>query len=336
LAIIRLFLFSVFIVSCHVVVAHSLNVSDNNSDEYIQKFKTKLTVKLNLGTNGLAYSIIPHTNSSLISKSNKSGQVNYIPYNPFVSGVSLNLYGLFSLSYKFNPFKSSGLQQSAYNDFSLGYSGRWLFLEGYYNQYNHLYYNTGVNHFKIIPTNFNTDFRFFSMGVNNFFVFNYKKYSYNAAFNQSAIQTKSAGSFVLINYYNYSQAVSDNGLIPLVVNGYYPTLNSLKTNRQITYSLAPGYAYTYAINNFYAGGILFVGPAWQMQRYTTFINTQYDAAISYFSRFKINIGYNTPSFFTGVYVSAELLGSKLKEITTRQNLYNYGFFIGGRLVKKKK
>lgn len=313
------------------------NIFANKDDEqYIKKFKTIIALKTNLGTNGLNYSVTPQKNSLLAGKDVKTGQVNYIPYNPFVSGVSLNLYGLLSITYKFNPFKTGTLKESTYNDFSVGYSGKWFFFETYFNQYKNLYYTTGPNRFKIIESNFNTDYRFFNFGINNFFVFRAKKYSYNAAFNQSAIQLKSGGSFMLINYYNYNQSVSNNGLIPGSIISYYPSLWDLKANRQITYSLAPGYAYTFAASRFYAAFNLFVGPGWQLQRYTTITDKKFDSAVGLFSRFKLNAGFNSEYFFAGVYLNAEMLRSNLKDISTRQNLYNYGFFIGGRFVKSKK
>jgi len=307
-----------------------------NNEEYIKKFKTIVSLKINTGANGLNYSITPQKNSLIANKDVKNGQVNYIPYNPLVSGVTLNLYGLISLTYKFNSFKTGTLNESIYNDFSVGYSGRWLFLDANYNQYQNLYYSTGPNRFKIITPNYNTDLRFFNFGINNFFVFRAKKYSYNAAFNQSAIQLKSGGSFMLINFYNYNQSVSGMGLIPSEIFSYYPNLSTLRTNRQITYSLAPGYAYTFVFKQLYAALNGFIGPGWQLQRYTTSNERRFDSAVGLFSRFKVNAGINSEYFFAGVYFNSEMLRSNLKDISTRQNLFNYGLFLGARFIKSKK
>jgi hypothetical protein len=330
----------IFFIIFNAISNYSIGSSNlryrKSDDEYIKKFKTLISIKVNTGTNGLNYSITPQKNSLLANKDLKTGQVNYIPYNPLISGVTLNLYGILSFTYKFNSFKTGTINESNYNDFSLGYSGKWFFLDVSYNQYKNLYYSTGPNRFKIITPNFNTDLRFFNFGINNFFVFRSKRYSYNAAFNQSAIQLKSGGSFMLINFYNYNQTVSDNGLIPSEIFNYYPSLWSLSTNRQITYSLSPGYVYTFVFKKLYTALNGFVGPGWQLQRYTTLNERSFDSAIGLFTRFKVNAGINSEYFFAGVYFNSEMLRSNLKDISTRQNLYNYGLFLGARFIKSKK
>jgi hypothetical protein len=313
---------------------NSNNLSANNNDEYIEKFKSKLTIKTSLGSNGLIYSILPQSNILPTIKNNS--RVNYRSYNPYITEISVNLYGLIGLAYRFNPFKNNKTKQSSYNDFNVGYYGRWLFIESYYNQYQDLYYSIGANRYKLLSENFNTDLRYFSLGFNNFFVFNYKRYSYNAAFSQSAIQKKSCGSFMLINYYNYAQTISAYGLIPAAAQPFYPTLSDLKTNRQITYSLSPGYGHTFVKNYFYSALSIFVGPAYQMQRYTTFTQKKFDASIGLFSRLKINVGYNHPAFFASLYLNAEQIQTTLYDLSTRQTLYNIGFTMGVRFIKKKK
>lgn len=314
-----------------------LKADDDKDKQYIRKFKSIITLKLGLTRNGLSYSVVPVKNGLLSGKDAKLGQVNYIPYNPFLMGGSVNLYGLVSFSYYVNAFKSGTLNETNYNSFSVSYTGRWLFLEGYYQKYNKLYFSSGSgNRYKIDASNFRDDLRFFNLGLNNFFVFKPKKYSYNAAFSQTSIQLKSSGSFMLMNYYNYNQAISDTGLIPSASREFYPTLSDLKLNRQITYALAPGYAYTFAKNKFYLAFAMFIGPGMQLQRYTTLTDKKFDSAISLFQRYKVSMGYNSEYFFTGFYLNAEMMKSNLKDISTKQNLFNYGYYLGVRLIKNKK
>ncbi|MFM7989273.1 MAG: hypothetical protein ACKPKO_59165, partial [Candidatus Fonsibacter sp.] len=80
----------------------------------------------------------------------------------------------------------------------------------------------------------------------------------------------------------------------------------------------------------------FIGPGWQLQRYTTSTNRSFDSAIGLFTRFKANAGINSEYFFAGVYLNSEMLRSNLKDISTRQNFYNYGLFIWTRFIKSKK
>jgi len=83
-------------------------------------------------------------------------------------------------------------------------------------------------------------------GIGGMYVFNYKKFSYRAAFTPTAIQKKSAGSFMLGNQIFIQGLVGDSSIFPAVTN-----LPAVTSHSTLYVGLTTAYAYNFIIKKDY-------------------------------------------------------------------------------------
>ena len=153
---------------------------------YITRPKTKWTIRGRLNVSGADLEIkgkqfgVPfHSKMKADYKSTLSLGINYL-------GVSLSL--------ALNPAKMLG----KYNDFELNlnsYSNRWGFDFIYQNAHNFTGWHDAEGQPRIeLPADV---LKLKTLNVNAYYTFNHRRFSYPAAFSQSYIQRRSAGSFLL-------------------------------------------------------------------------------------------------------------------------------------------
>lgn len=153
---------------------------------YIIRPKTKWTIRGRLNVSGANLEIrgkqegVPfHSKMKADYKSTLSLGINYL-------GVSL--------SFALNPAKMLG----KYNDFELNlnsYSNRWGFDFIYQNAHNFTGWHDAEGQPRIeLPADV---LKLKTLNVNAYYTFNHRRFSYPAAFSQSYIQRRSAGSFLL-------------------------------------------------------------------------------------------------------------------------------------------
>lgn len=159
----------------------------------------------------------------------------------------LGISGSFPLPISEDQERRLGRTRSTDFQFNL-YFRRWG-LDLYYQDYRQFYINNSGG----IYPNYNkdvevqrSDLKTFNMGANAFYVFNHKKFSYQAAFNQAERQLKSAGSFIMMASATRFQISADSALVPLLL----PTDNrDLYINRGLFAAggISVGYAHTFVI-----------------------------------------------------------------------------------------
>lgn len=153
---------------------------------YITRPKTKWTIRGRLNVSGADLEIkgkqfgVPfHSKMKADYKSTLSLGINYL-------GVSLSL--------ALNPAKMLG----KYNDFELNlnsYSNRWGFDFIYQNAHNFTGWHDAEGQPRIeLPADV---LKLKTLNLNAYYTFNHRRFSYPAAFSQSYIQRRSAGSFLL-------------------------------------------------------------------------------------------------------------------------------------------
>jgi len=148
------------------------------------------------------------------------------------------------------------------------------------------------------------DIRTFTLGFNTQYVFNWKKFSYKAIYNQNEWQKKSAGSWVLgVNAFFYTNR-GDSSLIP--PNLRNPELfNGLQYNNQnvLNLGISGGYYYTLVIaKHFFISAGVALGPSlgysWldtQQVNKASFSNV----ALNWNIMPRCSFGYNSKQFFAG-------------------------------------
>lgn len=133
-------------------------------------------------------------------------------------------------------------------------------------------------------------------GISQYRIFNYKRFSYRAAFMQNEWQKKSAGTFLAGAEFYYGQVKSDSSLIPPSLQEKSGVGNLRKINY---FSIGPGIGYAYTLVLFHH--IFFTGSLTGDLNFS-FANAHLQSSSSpYFSvnpvtRFRIAGGYNGRSW----------------------------------------
>ncbi len=91
------------------------------------------------------------------------------------------------------------------------------------------------------------DMENYSLGVSAYYIFNYKKFSYRAAYVRNEIQNKSAGSLLIGPFFNADAATTTNGFIPDNMPDEVQDTFDISNYSSISYGLAVGYTYSVVI-----------------------------------------------------------------------------------------
>jgi len=146
------------------------------------------------------------------------------------------------------------------------------------------------------------DMMMFSVGVNAYWIYNYKRFSIRAAFINNERQKKSAGSLIIRPTFLFYSISSSNGIIPpeLAESEHIKEYEVLRTGNFYALGLAPGYSYTFVfLKNFYINGAVFPGIYWQNYSYQTTTHSHTDFEFSFLVGARIALGYNSDAWFIG-------------------------------------
>lgn len=327
-----------FIFFSLLLISFTSNAGEIDTN-YVQKFKSYFSVKGFLLDNGFQYVITPQNNSSFTEKQLFDARVFYTANIPPVTGVAVNMKGIgITYIFKFTDdyLDTTSRIKSGFKQFNLNIYGRRSFgFEAFYQDYSRFYF-----HYKgdeILMKNYNADIRAYQFGVSGVFINNWKKFSYNAAFNQNQFQKKSAGSSLTVFSLRYNE-ISSRNLIPDSVKKYFDEYPDLNANRNYAFVFQQGYAYNLVKNNFYFANALFIGVGLQDQVYQTPSGTKNKIGVPLSARGKSSVGYNGKVFFGGFFANVDVAQSKVKTLQTVQFNYTYGVYLGLRaitLVKTK-
>ena len=222
--------------------------------KFDQEFAAKISMKQKL--------------ASLSHENNSNLNLEYMANNPFAIGAGLSWDGMgISVSQAINyTDRKKGKTKSF--DFQYHYYGKKVTFDLFVQNYKGFFLENRKENYTLFP-----DMKFNRYGVFGQYVFNGNKFSYRAAFDQSEIQLRSAGSLLLGGgaYYtkiNYEDAISFN---------------------EMMYQIGPsiGYAYTYIISkNYFVTGSLTPGLN------LSFKNLSSKIDINPTLHFKLASGYN--------------------------------------------
>jgi hypothetical protein len=303
---------------------------------YVAKFKNIFAIKGFLLNNGFLYTLTPRNNNLFTSQQMKDAEVIYAAHIPPATGVSLNIEGVgFSYIFKFTNdyLDTTGLVKSGYKQFQMNIYKPKFGFEAFYQDYSRFYF-----HYKgdeILSKNYNNDIRAYQFGGNGVFIFNGKKFSYNAAFNQTQFQKKSAGSGLLMLSLKFNELKSHN-LIPDSVLTFFGHYGDLERNRNYGFFLQGGYAFNLTKNHFYYSTALLVGAGIQFQSYHFPVDKFYKVGFPVIGRVKSSVGYNGKIFFTGIFANADVTQSYIQIMKTQQMIYSYGIYVGFRAIEMSK
>jgi len=239
--------------------------------------------------------------TSLSQEFNNDNEVTYAPNNPVGIGLGVQ-YKNFSLAggMTFDAFRDKKRGKTKSLDFQYHYYGRKFIADIFFQRYKGFYVAENEDTAKEIIY-LHPHISLTQYGVYGQYVFNHKKFSYRAAFNQQEKQLKSAGSFQLGGGMYYNRVIGDNTLI---VNEH---------NRISGYqlSISGGYAYTFVIKkNFFASLSVSVGVNLGTEKIKDFFKSV-EVTPSVYPR--VSMGYNADSWSIGINAVVNRVGVSDKE-----------------------
>lgn len=165
----------------------------------------------------------------------------YSSNNPMNLGLGLTINNTiisvgYGYGFDFMRDKSKGKTKSF--DFQLHNFGQKYTFDIYIQKYKGFYMEEDKNRDQFILC---PDLQIIRYGINTQYVFNNKKFSYKAAFNQSEKQLKSAGSFLVGIGAYYTIIESDSSLV----------INDKSRFKNFQFGISGGYAYNWVINKRY-------------------------------------------------------------------------------------
>lgn len=179
-----------------------------------------------------------------------------------------------------------------------------------------------------------------SLGASFFYVFNNKKFSYRAAFNQTEHQMKSAGSFLFGLSFSINAFRNPENIIPNELHSVVAENNYYKSSGIINPGIIFGYAYTYVFQKNYFATLSFVpGIALQTRRIVTENKDHNQLKINFSGTNKVRFaaGYNSAKHYLGISFSANNFTSKDKAESTSiyYSLGRVRIFYGRRFISGK-
>lgn len=221
----------------------------------------------------------------------------------------------------------------------LFYSSR-VGLELYYRKSNEGFKIRGLKGFNDIEYNKNFDGLSTSqMEANLFYIFNYKKYSFPAAFSQSTIQRRNAGSFILGLNYNVQTFTFDHTRLD-------PSIESLMKNdlkfqnagyKNININF--GYSYNWAFANNFLANITFSPAIGYKNTSLSFYENsskEFISSINFDLISRMSLTYNNGHYYAGALLTSHTYSYSHSAISIMNGFGYLKIYAGLYFWKKKK
>jgi hypothetical protein len=173
---------------------------------------------------------------------------------------------------------------------------------------------------------FRPDIKTINAGIATHVVFS-RKFSLKAATQQTEKQLRNAGGIALDLAIKYTGLWNDSTIIPISQQPYYPDITNYQKGGFLTLSLAPGYAYTYVLKDWYSTTLAYLGAGLQTQSYKNDNKRQWAMKIQPKFKFMQIIGYNIDKYYANISFTYETNLVKIND--TRFNSSYINFNIGG-------
>lgn len=212
----------------------------------------------------------------------------FMPNSPMNLGFGVSLNNtIINLSYGYGLsfMKDNEKGKTRAFDFQIHNYGRKFIIDLFIQKYHGFYTadDTGKN-IQLYP-----DLNIQQYGAFGQYVFNNKKYSYKAAFNQNERQLKSTGSLLLGGGVYFTKIGSDSSFV-------HKSKNSL---RNFQFGVSGGYAYTWVINKrWFASGSATVGANFGTEKINSFGKERIEIYPTFFPR--MSVGYNKEKWSLGL------------------------------------
>ena len=257
---------------------------------YIKPFDNKLSLRTYLSMKFL----------SMEQESN--GEIKkFMPNTPMSLGLGVSVNNtIINLSYGqgLSFMKDPEKGKTKAFDFQIHNYGRKFIIDLFIQKYHGFYTSDNSDkNIQLYP-----DLNIQQYGAFGQYVFNNKKFSYKAAFNQNEKQLKSAGSFLIGGGVYFTKIGSDSSFV-------HKSRNSL---RNFQFGVSGGYAYTWAINKrWFTSGSITTGINFGTERINDFGKQRIEIYPTFFPR--ISAGYNKEKWSLGLSYVNNLIFSSFSD-----------------------
>lgn len=328
-----------FLIACEVVTAQNpLDIFDAKTDTgYIRTFPNAITLKGFINGKILFLDIEDQKDDY---------ELNYVPNGNNSLGFGFNYKWIgFSLGFKMvDENDKSVYGETGYFDFQTSFILRKGFINVYFQEYKGFYLENSAamiddwpsaNEYLIRP-----DIGVFSSGIDYTHIVKPEKFSYIAAFSQTEVQRKSAGSVILGGSVNYHRISADSSFIPdkLIYEDAFNE-DQVKGVRGITTNARFGYAHTLvALERFFISLSLDAGIAYVYSTRTEADGKQkHSFQVNPIASFKMAAGYNHNKWYFGLTAASFYHENKTSGVENVMRI-SYGFvnFVLARRFMLKK
>jgi len=268
-----------------------------------------------------------------------------IKYRPNISGIAgfKFAFKFVKLSFSFkmpqSPENKRKYGDTKYKNINVNIQTRKIGFNVFYFGYKGFFLNKPKD-FDVLwtsdmPNPQRKDIDYYTFGFNTNFIFS-KKFSINAAFEQSERLKKSGGSFILSIGPRYTSLNCDSTIIPVSQINNYRDVEYLRHGNVISINIAPGYGYSFIKNNFSFNNVLLMGGGFQLQSYEKNQNKRrINAKLPLYMLYKSSIAYNHNNLFASIEFSYELNTIPISKTKIRVNYPTIEAGIGFRILDSK-
>ncbi len=306
--------------------AHSQVVRGKDTT-YIAQFAKQRNLQLNTWLTDVSFKINPRLNE-------KDFSVSYIPNVKSQMGMS---FGLKSITL-FLGFQIPGTESSIkdfgktdFIDFSFGYFKNHWGGEIFFRRFNGHYIEANDT----VSRTIREDAQLLNYGLNVYYVFNKKRFSYRSAIAQQELQKKSSGSVILLMNVQHRGSNADSSLIPRSIDNEtnFGGLSGTSLIKFNTINLRPGYAYNFVWENglYFISPSVFAGMGLGSYEYNgtkglkTGITTDLDIHA------KLSAGFNHNQWFGNIYFTYEQNANNFNNNRVSLQVRSIGVNIGYRI-----
>jgi hypothetical protein len=289
-----------YFVTVFVLVLFCSSVLAQKDTNYIVQFERPYNIQTNTWLNDFGFYINPPRFS--YSKE----VLKLSPNISLQTGISLGLK-YFTVAFGVQIPRTSGNEdkfgRTNYFDFSFSYYQMWGGGE--------IYSRSFVGAYRIRGNDSNVsirpDAKIEDHGLNFFYNFNYKKFSYRSALSMAEFQKKSSGAFLIMGNAGIKSIRADSSLIPNNIDSVknYGELTGMNFLRLWRLNFRPGYAYNFC----FKGGKWFISPSaflgLGIAAYKINNNkfNETGTSLEFDTHAKLSIGKNGNKYFWNVFVT---------------------------------
>ncbi|HTH54493.1 MAG TPA: DUF4421 family protein [Cyclobacteriaceae bacterium] len=284
--------------------------SDSTRERYIKRFPDYFFIWPVVKQRSTSFDI-----ENLPSKTEK---LSYKPNGNYGLGWGMYIFEIgFELTFSIQPKQSTQYLygHSRVSDLQANVLGKNWGMDLFTQNYNG-FYRTDKN-ITIPPSTpypQRPDISTWNTGINGIYLFNKNRYSIRAAYNFSEKQIRSGGSFLLSGTLNTFSLRADSAVYGAKYEAQFGTTADFSKLDYTTFSLAPGYAQTFVIKNFFVNTSLSFGPANHWVSYQSAAGSRKEITLNSFIDFRMSVGYNGDCFFSGLSFITQARNIKMDQV----------------------